>query len=218
MRLAIYGTGGLGKELLDIATRRNSLFSEWTDIWFINDFREEGEVHGAKCVHFETLLKHKADFSCVVGVGEPSDREKLFDKLLEKHVAVAGLVDPSAIVSPSAKVGEGSIICEYTVLHADAVVGRNCLIQPFAGVAHDVHLGDHSVLSSFCVVGGCSVFGSRVFAGMHSSIKEKLTIGDDVIIAMGAAVFQSLPSGVTVVGNPARITKGREDHKVFSAA
>ena len=52
---------------------------------------------------------------------------------------------------------------------------------------------------------------------MHSSIKEKLTIGDDVIIAMGAAVFQNLPSGVTVVGNPARITIGRDDHKVFSA-
>ena len=215
MRLAIYGTGGLGKEVMDIAVRRNSLFAEWSDIWFINDFREEGELHGARCVHFETLLKHKADFSCVVGVGEPSDREKLFGKLQKNRVAVAGLVDPSAIVSPSAKVGEGSIICEYTVVHANAVVGRNCLIQPFAAVAHDVHVGDHSVLSSFCVVGGSSVFGIRAFAGMHSSVKEKLTIGDDVIIAMGAVVFQNLPDGVTVIGNPARITRGREDRKVF---
>lgn len=215
MRLAVYGTGGLGKEVMDIAIRRNRISSEWSDIWFINDFLEEGEVYGAKCVRFGTILSQKSDFCCVVAVGEPSDRERLFEKLLENDIAVTVLVDPSAVVSPSARIGLGSIICEYSLVHANAIVEPNCLIQPFSAVAHDSRVGYHSVLSTFSVVGGNAVLGRRVFAGMHSSLKEKLTVGNDVIIAMGATVFQDLPDGVTVVGNPARITRGREDRRVF---
>ena len=57
--------------------------------------------------------------------------------------------------------------------------------------------------------------GKRVFLGMHATVKEKLIIGDDAIISMSAAVFRDLKPEVTVVGNPARETKGNIEHKVF---
>ena len=215
MKLFIYGSGGLGREIYEISERINQTIKKWDEILFLDDIREEGPFFGTRSLKFETFLEQKLVSECVIGIGEPANREKLFIKLSQNEIKIATLIDPRATVSPRARIDNGSIICEFASVHADVSMGMNCLVQPYCVVAHDTQIGDHSVLSPHCAPGGASVFGKRVFVGMHSSIKEKLTIGDDVIIAMGAAVFQNLPEGVTVVGNPARITKGRDDHKVF---
>jgi sugar O-acyltransferase (sialic acid O-acetyltransferase NeuD family) len=215
MNLGIYGSGGLGKEVFDLAVRLNKVSPTWAKIMFVDDYRDEGAFYGTESIRFETILTHKKDFECAIAIGEPSSREKLFEKLSENGISLSTLVDPTVFVSPTAKIGAGTIVCELASIHADVHIGKNCLIQPYCVIGHDTEIGDHSVLSTHCAPGGSSIYGKRLFAGMHSSIKEKLMIGDDVIIAMGAAVFQSLPSGTTVVGNPARITRGRDDHKVF---
>ena len=38
-------------------------------------------------------------------------------------------------------------------------------------------------------------------------IKDRIKIGDDAIIAPGAAVFRDVPAGHTAIGNPAKIIK-----------
>jgi sugar O-acyltransferase (sialic acid O-acetyltransferase NeuD family) len=215
MKIGIYGSGGLGKEVYELAGRINAKHKRWDEIVFVDDVRDEGVFFGTRSVKFERWLEEKGEWECVIGIGEPSSREKLCGKILQNEIKLATLIDPSALISPRAEISCGSIVCEFASIHADVSIGRNCLIQPYCVVGHDTRIGDHSVFSTHCAPGGSCIFGERVFAGMHSSIKEKVQIGDDVIIAMGASVFQNLPDGVTVVGNPARITRGRDDHKVF---
>ena len=50
---------------------------------------------------------------------------------------------------------------------------------------------------------------------MDATLKEKITIGDDVIVGMGAVVYKDIEAELTVIGNPARATRGNDDHKVF---
>ncbi|MFM7169205.1 MAG: NeuD/PglB/VioB family sugar acetyltransferase [Planctomycetaceae bacterium] len=216
MRLAIYGSGGLGREVYELAEIVNQEASKWDEIFFVDDVRGEGSFLDTRCVRFETLIDQQGvDLECVIAIGEPKSRLALFEKIVGSGVQPATLVHPRALVSPKSCISVGSIICEFASVHVNARIGLNCLVQPGCVVGHEARIGDHSVLSPLCAVGGASVLGEYVFAGMQSSIKEKLTIGNDVIIAMGATVFQDLPDGVTVVGNPARITRGREDRKVF---
>jgi acetyltransferase-like isoleucine patch superfamily enzyme len=42
-----------------------------------------------------------------------------------------------------------------------------------------------------------------------ATIKQGITIGDDVIIGAGAVIINDIPSNSTVVGNPGRIIKTR---------
>ena len=44
---------------------------------------------------------------------------------------------------------------------------------------------------------------------------QKVNIGSHAIVGMGSMVFKEVPDGATVVGNPARITKGNAEHRVF---
>jgi maltose O-acetyltransferase len=47
--------------------------------------------------------------------------------------------------------------------------------------------------------------GRNVFVGMSVKILKGVTVGDDSVIGAGAVVSSSVPSGVIVAGNPARI-------------
>ena len=217
MILGIYGSGGLGREIYEIAIRRNVASSLWNKIVFIDDFNDQGDYFGTKRIQFDSLKTHKEEYECVIAVGEPSSRQKLFQKLTNEEIKLTYLIDPTAIVSPTAKISNGTIICEYSTIHTGVEIGYNTLIQPYCDIGHDIKIGNHTVLSPFCAPGGGTVFGERVFVGMQSSIMELLTIGDDAIVGMGSAVFRDVPAGNTVVGNPARITRGKDEHKVFTS-
>ena len=215
MYLGIYGASGWGREFYDIAIRRNAISFLWEDIFFIDDDISKTIINGVKCYQLKQLIDSGIEFECIIGIGEPITRKKIMNKLSEFGVNLATLIDPTAIISASAKIIPGFIICENSTIHCNVEIGSNSLIQPFCAIGHDIKIGNHTVLSPFCAPGGQSNFGDCVYVGMHSSIKELITVGDGAIIAMGAAVFRDVPAGTTVVGNPARITRGNDEHKLF---
>ncbi len=216
MVLLIYGAGGLAKEIYDVVAR--STPDKYEKILFIDDFAEEAPYYLSETIHF-TSISEKLDISNlegIVAVGEPKYRELLAKKFDDLGVKLTTVIDSTALISPTAKINEGAIICEFTTIHANVEIGRGALVQPFCDIGHDISFGDYSVMSPQCAPGGDSIFGKRVYLGMNSSSKEKITVGDDAIVGMGSVVYKDVPMRMTVVGNPARITKGNDEHKVFA--
>ena len=54
--------------------------------------------------------------------------------------------------------------------------------------------------------------GNWVYIGNNSLIMPGVTIGDNSLIAAGSVVTKSVPSGVVVGGNPAKILSTIEDY------
>ena len=50
---------------------------------------------------------------------------------------------------------------------------------------------------------------------MHSVVKEHLNVGDNAIIGMGSVVFRDVLENNVMLGNPARVTRGNDEGKVF---
>ena len=217
MILLIYGAGGLAKEVYDIVIRNYP--DKWDDILFIDDYAEEGVKSFGKTVKFSTILAElkngQKQYEGIVAVGEPKDRELLTQRFADAGISITNIIDRTARISPTVKLGTGVIICEYVSIHAFADVGSGVLIQPGAIIGHDIIIGDYSVMGTYCAPGGECVFGKNSYVGMNATIKEKLMIGDNAIIGMGAAVFRDVDKDTVVVGNPARVTKGNDKHSVF---
>lgn len=116
----------------------------------------------------------------------------------------ATIIHPSAVVSPSARIGHGTVILPGAIVHSGAVVGDHVVINTGTIIEHDVIVGDFSVLATAVATGGGSVIGQGCYLGLGCRIRDHVTIGDSAVVGMGAVVVKSVAPGMTVTGIPAR--------------
>lgn len=214
--LAIYGAGGLGREVLRLAKILNKRKKQWDEFIFVDKKDNPSVING---VHVYTEdhvdCRYKENLEAVIGIGEPSIRESVYQKIKTKDKKIATLIHPDVYIDETVSIGEGTIICENADITCNVNLGHNIYIQPQAVIGHDVSVGSHSVIGTNCHIGGATRIGERVYMGFLSGTKEGLIIGADVICAAGSIVFQNLHDAVIVVGNPARIMKKNKEKKVF---
>jgi len=216
MILGIYGAGGLGREIYDIAKRVNNIKKMWSSIFFINDNKiNRHNILPIEELLFQDFVQVNESKQAIIAIGEPVTRMKLYDKLVHHNIELTTLIDPTAIISDRAKINKGVIISENTSIHSDVTIEDNVLIQPFCCIGHDIKIGKHTVVSTTANIGGGSKIGSKVYLGMNCAIKQNLNIQDGAIIGMGAVVYKDVECEMTVIGNPARVTKGNENRTIF---
>ncbi|WP_035340972.1 MULTISPECIES: NeuD/PglB/VioB family sugar acetyltransferase [Dickeya] len=218
MKLGIYGSGGLGREVLVLAEYINSLDSRWNDIFFIDDLNFDRIVKKHCVVSFESLLNGQdlSDIEVVIAVGEPSLRACFADRIESNGIMLATLIHPSVIVPKCTKISEGCVINMGVYISCDTSIGKNVFFQPNSSIGHDSYIGNHSIISTYVsLAGGCHV-GEQSFLGMGAVVKEKTSIGNMSIVGMGAAVFNDIPDEVIALGNPARILRKNDSKKVFN--
>lgn len=215
MVLAIYGAGGLGKEIFDTAISRSS--EKYEMIVFIDDNEKIHDFYGSTVYTFERFQDNFNVHECrvIIGVGEPSTRALLYEKIMNSGYCITSVIHSSAIISSTSKIGNGTYIGPLSFISSDASVGHNIIIQPNAMIGHDVNIGDSSVIGPNSAIAGACNIGSRSYIGMNACVEQKRAIGDDVIIGMSSCVTRDIPSEVIAMGYPARVISKNEIKKVF---
>lgn len=100
----------------------------------------------------------------------------------------------SSDVDPNATIGRGLILPHPNgvVVHSDAVIGDDCLIQQQVTIGQ---LADPDA----------PVIGSGVYIGAGAKVLGKVVIGDRARIGANAVVLCDVPAGWSAVGVPARL-------------
>lgn len=214
--LGIYGAGGLGREIAVLAQQICKEKSRWQEIIFIDDDDSKVNINGIKVLSYDDAkLKCGTDIEIVIGVGEPATREKIAKKIDEDQLSFASLVHPGVYIPDSTVIGKGTVIQYGCFISCNVNIGDYVYIQPYANIGHDVFLSSGCVISSGCNIAGGVTVGANSYLAMGCCVKEEVTIGSNSIVGMMSAVYKDLPDDVIAMGNPARVMKNNEAHKVF---
>ncbi|WP_315760309.1 gamma carbonic anhydrase family protein [Sphingomonas sp. Y38-1Y] len=130
-------------------------------------------------------------------------------------VPASSWVAPSADVIGEVVLGEEVGIWFGAVIRADNTpivlgdrtnVQEGCMLHSDPGVpltvGEDCTVGHHAILH------GCTI-GDRVLVGMGATVLNNAVIGDDCLIGAGALVTEgkTFPPGSLIVGSPARVVR-----------
>lgn len=215
MVLAIYGAGGLGKEIYDTAITSDTEI--YKTIIFIDDNEKIREFYNNTVYNFESFKENFKASNCrvIIAVGEPSIRAFLFEKVLKSGYCFTSIIHSSAIISSTSKIDSGTYIGPFSFISSNSNIADNVVIQPHAMIGHDVVVGHSSIISSNVVIAGNCTVGKRTYIALNASIEQKVKIGDDSIIGMASCVNKDIPSDVIAMGYPARVLKKNDEKRVF---
>jgi acetyltransferase EpsM len=145
----------------------------------------------------------------VVGVGgiDPAVRRRVAARF-GPLVRWATIVHASASISPTAELGEGTVVLGGSVVNSGARIGSHAILNTGAIVEHDVVVGDFAHVAPAAVVGGTSEIGADAFIGLGALVRDHVAVGAGAVVGMGAVVVAEVQAGAIVVGTPAR---SRED-------
>lgn len=83
-------------------------------------------------------------------------------------------------------------------------IGEECQIGPYVQIVTADHPREASLRAQRLERGKPVCIGRNVWIGAGAIVLPGVTVGDDAIISAGSVVTRDVPSGTTVLGNPAR--------------
>jgi sugar O-acyltransferase (sialic acid O-acetyltransferase NeuD family) len=115
-------------------------------------------------------------------------RSRLYSRLKECGFALPNLVHPSAVVEPSARLGEANQILANAVVGSSATIASNCIVNCAAIVCHDSFLHDNVHLAPGAILAGGVIVGPDTLIGMGVKINRNVRVGRRVVIHNGCIV------------------------------
>ena len=174
------------------------------------------EVLGVPVLGGDALLTEMYDkgvCTAFIGVGmvkSSEPRRRLYGQARQAGFDMADATHPRAIISPTAKIGDGPTVMAGVVINANAKLGNNVIINTGAIIEHDCVIGDHvHVATGACLAGSIKV-GDGAHVGIGATIREGIRVGRGSVVGAGAVVVHDVPDDVLVVGVPAKIKRGVE--------
>lgn len=135
----------------------------------------------------------------IITIGQNWTRKRIFEQIKVNRYVKA--VHPTAIISPRATIGEGSVVMQGAIIQSCATVGRHCIVNTGASIGHDVTVGDFVHVASHATITGGATIGEGTWIGAGSVIRQGVHIGAWTMIGAGSVVVDDIPDGVVAFGN-----------------
>ena len=212
--LGIYGAGGFGREIVNIANQ--SLVKKIgknisSKVYFIESSPKMKEINGYTLISEEEFISIKCKNKYFnIAIADSKVREQIAIRLLQKNIEPISIYSPSAEVSKNVDISIGSIICSFSSLTSNTKIGRFFHANLYSCIAHDCVIGDFVTFAPGVLCLGNVHINNHAYIGAGAILKQGLTgkplvIGEGAIIGMGAVVTKDVAPFTTVVGIPARI-------------
>lgn len=209
MKIAILGNGGHSKVIQDII----SCYVEHEIIAILDDKYEFitkiNDIIYAPLFYINELVKQ--DIKIVIGIGDNRTRRMLSQQIRVDPSQYITLIHPTAVISPTAMIGHGTVVMPHALVNADATIGNYCIINTGSIIEHDSVVGNYTHISPNATLTGNVTIGNGVQIGASATLIPGINIGHWSVVGAGSTVIKDIPAHSKAVGSPTRLLNNKVD-------
>lgn len=207
--LAIYGAGGLGREIACLIRLINEKGPIWHLIGFFDDGKKMGESneYGSILGGLKELNNWPKPLCIVLGIGSSETLSKLTLSITNPLLDFPNIVFPGTIFldESGASLGKGNIFSVGCLISCNVKIGDFNFFNSKVTIGHDVTIGNCNAVMPDTRISGEVTIGNKNFFGVASIILQQIRIGDCTTIGANSLIIRNTKDGMTYFGNPATI-------------
>lgn len=210
-KLAIFGTGGFAKELLDLAIDQG-----YCEVVFLAQSAGESQKLLGFPVISEAKYLNLIDFDFVIGVADPKVRKKIYEQypdlsypnLVHSQSSLGyGIRDElraskGIVIAAGARITNSCVLSDFVIVSFNCTVGHDCILDSYVSVMPGANLS------------GCVHLKQGVYVGTNATIlpgnlNQFKLIDEYSVIGAGAVVVKNILPYTINIGTPAKELKKR---------
>lgn len=188
--MILYGASGHAKVIRDIVEASGGFVTK-----LIDDNPAVLELQGLPVYHNYSYI----DEPVIVSIGNNAIRKHVVGQLKVQYTSA---IHPTAIISPSATIGNGTVVMHGAIIQAETKIGQHCIINTGASLDHEAIIADYVHISPHATLCGNVTVGEGTWIGAGATIIQGVHIGRWSIIGAGSVVTKDIPDYVIAYGNP----------------
>ena len=106
------------------------------------------------------------------------------------------------VIGSDVEIGSHVSIAQGTI--EPTVISDHAKIDDCVFIAHNVHVGKSSFVIAGAEISGSVTIGERVWISPEVTVINKVSIGDDALVGIGAVVVRDVEANTVVAGVPAK--------------
>jgi sugar O-acyltransferase (sialic acid O-acetyltransferase NeuD family) len=196
--LIVYGGGGHGKSVIDLIRT--------SGIYHIHGVVDDGIKPGTSILGVQVLGGRQVlpelhsqgirqAVNAVGGIGDITNRIKVFQSLAENGFVCPTISHPSAVIEPSANIAPGVQVFPQAYVGSEARVGFGVIINTGAIVSHECILEAYTNISPGSVLAGDVKIGQGSLIGMGVTVNLGVKIGENSKIGNSATIKSDVAAG-----------------------
>lgn len=203
--IGVFGASGFAREVMPLVRAQ---LNPGQRAVFV-DRADAPPLNGHEVWAEDRFLADPAARHFVVAIAEMPLRQRLWSAARAAGLTPYAVRANSCEIQDETRIGPGAILCAFTSVNSNAVIGEGLHLNIYSYIAHDCVIGDFVTFAPRVSCNGNIAIGDGAYIGTGAVLRQgrpdkPLTIGAGAVIGMGAVVTRDVPPGVTVIGNPAR--------------
>lgn len=211
--IAIYGAGGLGRE---VACLVNSINKETVPTWNLIGFFDDGKEKGTEVSHFGKVLggfheinEWPTKLNLILCFGAPRTLAKVSSSISNPNIVFPNIIAPDFKMADESTfcLGQGNIITGQCAVTTSVIIGNFNLFNGSVVLGHDVKIGNCNVFMPATRISGEVTIANECLFGAGCFVKQQLYIPDRVTLSPLSPLLTKPKADSLYMGNPAKRIK-----------
>ncbi|MCQ2301204.1 MAG: serine acetyltransferase [Bacteroidales bacterium] len=206
--IAIYGFGGLGREVACVINKINEVEPTWNIIGYFDD----GEPVGKECKYgkvlgnIDTLNAWQTPLSVVIAIATPKYLELVSSKITNPLVDFPNIIAPGVFKfdEESVSLGKGNLITFGCRFSCNVTLGDFNVLDGMISLGHEACIGSYNAIFPETRISGQTSIGDKNFFGARCFVAQCLKVGNGNRFGAGTFVLRKIKDDGLYMGNPAK--------------